>query len=415
MILFLKTFILLLPLAWPIMGAPIGNKMFLVWGIFGLIELGRIKGAIWELKRAWPIAGLVMVYVAIRFLTPEVNELQETYDFRLAIYTVVYSIPSGFCLGFWSRNGNAGQRSVFWGYILFCLGLVVAGCFMVNAEGARDVLTWTNEGLSRSNPATGVVYLRFFQLDNVVIGVVPFSIFSLSALPAIITPGQIWPKVTLMAAISGAIYINLMVGTRTAFFGALVAIVCLMLLPLRTERFKKLLRRFMIMGGLILSAGAVGLFLDRDKFYFLVDRFSQTIEDERLYIWRESLALMMYYPMGGGLVHLSEAPWAHNLFLDFALLGGIPAMIVMLALYGFVFVAAWRAIRDAKIFDKPLGVALIGGLVGSFAVNMLMPPVPVFIMFTTLVGSYALASLKTRNTSVVSARGSYTKGNKLLK
>jgi len=195
------------------MESPIGDKLFLLGGIFGLAELCRIRGAIWELKRPSPMAVLVMLDTIIRVLAPTVNESEETYDLRRAFYSVFYAVPAAFCLRYWSRN--SGRIPVFLAYALFCVALVIAGWFMINAPGADRIITSTNESLSRNNPEEMIHYLGFFKIDDVIIGVIPFAIFAMSGDPAVITPRCFWPKLILLSAAFGGFWLNLAVVTES--------------------------------------------------------------------------------------------------------------------------------------------------------------------------------------------------------
>ncbi len=394
-----KTLLLLLPLAACILQTPIGDKVFLFGGIFAMAELCRIKGAIWELKRAWPLVFFIIFYIFIRSLAPVVTQLQDTYNCFEAIYSLVYSVPAGFCLYFWNRDDAKGM--VFLGYVLFCLGLVIPGYCVINSPGAEAILTVTNVGIFRENPEATIHYLGFCKIDNVIIGIIPFSIFAMSALPAVLTPGKLWLKAILVAAAAAAFFLNLTFLTRSAIVGAAIAWICLLPSLVAFKNKKARVRDFVVEAGCILTACAIISLFRGDNLTFLLDRISETFEDERISLWKESLFLLTRYPVGGGISNLTTMPWAHNLFLDLGLMGGIPVLIAAVALYWFIIVSMRRSLQNRATVLDPLSISLFGGFICAFVCSMLCPPQEPFLVFMNLVGSYILASPKVKNGFIV--------------
>ena len=112
---FIKAFVLLLPLGWYTLAGPASLKLFFVWSFFLFFEVSR-AGLLSSLFRAWPIPLMVSFYLLGRLIAPEMDAEAQTYGLPEAVATVCYGIPAGFCLAVWSRK-EAG--SVLLAFIIF--------------------------------------------------------------------------------------------------------------------------------------------------------------------------------------------------------------------------------------------------------------------------------------------------------
>lgn len=392
MLLSLKTLLLLLPIAWSILRGPGVNEMFLLGGLFATSELLRTGNAL-RMLSAWPIFLLATLYALMRFLQPKMPSFQDLYVWPTALVTVFYAVPAGFCLWLWSREG--GQEKVLWGYALFCLTLTAAGSLLVSAAGPENLVHVRGDDIDRSHPDPELKALWIFRTNDLVMDSIPISLFAVASLPIVLLPRLFRQKLVVCLGAALGVCISLAVLTRTMFLAALATLPTMLFLQYRGSYDRsRYLRRLFLSG---LAATALGCVLllrhGSGNIALLLHRFAQAGEDGRISLWRQSLSAIASNPMGGGFHYLRGGYWAHSVFLDFLLAGGLPAGLPMLALYGFVFAKASVAIRRTNIMSEPMGVALIGGLIASFSASMVGTVQACWIAFTYLAGSYAVALL----------------------
>jgi hypothetical protein len=403
----LKTLFLLMPVAWTILHGPQDVKLFFIVGLFAICDL-TFKGKILKLIHVWPMILLGGLYAMINFLAPrlfgfQVADFLDSYNWHMICATTFYGISVGFCLGIWSQKN--GQKKVFWGYALFCLGLAVIGWQLINAAGAEDFVHISNSEIDRGNVNDEGVKVLVFQAGNLIIDAIPMAIFAVTALPATLISKWFWPKLVIWIAAGIGIYFNVLVATRTMILAGIATLALLVPLQLYVSRHRKQLSRNLVFLGAVGAAFGTILLLSKgvDGISPLIQRVSNAGGDVRLEVWREAFPLIVNYPAGGGISHLTTAYWGHNLFLDSALINGLLGALVMLMLYGFIFTVVYKGIGRANLLNQPLGVALIGGLIGSFLASMVHPPQPAFIAFALLVGCYAFASMEEQRLSPMKA------------
>jgi len=403
MMMTLKTLLLLTPIAWTILHGPMDTKVFILVGLFAVAEL-TVQGRLARIGQVWPMILLGGLYAVINFLSPKIYGFQvadflDSYNYRMICATVFYAIPAGFCLAAWGQKG--GQKYTFLGYALFCLSLAVIGWQLINMAGADQFVQVDGDEIDREAVDGQGVQVLLFPAGNLMIDAIPMSIFAVTALSATLVSKWLWPRLVLWFAAGLGIYFNVMVATRTMILAAFVTLAILAPLQVAASKHrKKLLGSLLIIGAfgiifaLLLKAANIG-----GGSTPLAQRFLNMGGDARIDVWREAVPLVFDYPAGGGIVHLSAESWGHNLFLDCALINGLLGALVMLTLYGFIFFVVVRGIRQAGILAQPLGIALVGGFMGSFLCNMVHPPQPAFIAFALMVGSYAVASMMELNGS----------------
>jgi O-antigen ligase len=231
------------------------------------------------------------------------------------------------------------------------------------------------------------------------IDAIPMSIFAVTAISATFASQWALPKLVLWFAAALGIYFNLVVATRTMILAAFATLAILVPVQLFTsQRRNRLVAAVFIVGALAGISALISLAATAGGGASpLLQRISNVGDDGRLAVWQEAIPLVFDYPAGGGIVHLSAESWGHNLFLDAALINGWLGTLVMFTLYGFIFFVVVRSIRRAGMLTQPVGIALTGGLIGSFMASMVHPPQPAFITFALLAGSFSVALLLESN------------------
>lgn len=399
-LLLVKTLLLLLPLAWTILSGPHAYILLSAGGIVASIDLFR-KGLLAHFLRAWPIAVLALLYLATRWIAPDVTEEgARPYDSAEVLITLIYGLSTGVCLASWSQN--EGQKPVLLGYAFFCLALAVAAETVATALIDNHLSLRMNDEFVRQNSDTAIQYWNFFEIENVIIGVIPMTVFGVAGTVLVLVPGWNWHKLFMVLAGAAGFYANVQVATRTALLAAGLTIACLTPSIVyrnskqRGGRLRVALLCLAFAG--IIGFGIVGV-ASTNQYSMLLDRFSEISDDSRKYVWGEAIGLLWRYPMGGGILRLKSEPWAHNIFLDLGLTNGFPGMLFMAAAYALMMRLMWRAIRWAGMLGEPLGVVLVAGFVASFFVCLTVPPSPPLITFHYIVAAFSLVSLHARKRS----------------
>ncbi len=388
----IKAFVLLLPLGWFILAGPNAFRVFSIGSIFALIELTRAS-SMRQTLRAWPIPLITGFYLIAGWIAPEVDEAVKSFDFSAAVGTMCYSIPAGFCFAHWSRKEPG---AVLLGFVFFALALVIAANGLIKTVGIENILVLSENEITRVNPDSGFVFLGIFKPINVVIGIIPMTIFAVSSLPLLLLPGWKPQKILIVIASIGAIYANLSVATRTTLLAAALSFACIGPLLYFKGKIKRarviLILLVCIVSGAVFSKSLLISNLSNP----VAERLQQIMDDGRFYIWMDSAKVLWNNPLGGGNGKLaSELPWAHNLFLDFGLTHGWLGMASMLVLYGFIFYSVLRAIRKTNILTQPVGIVFLSVFLAMFFVAITEPPNSALIAFSYLTCCYCLASEKT--------------------
>jgi hypothetical protein len=384
---FIRAFSLLLPLGWYIIGGPSSLKLFLIGGIYAVIELARAS-ALRSLWRAWPIPVTVSFYLIAGLVAPQINFESESYGVGAAAATVCYAVPAGFCLAFLSRKD---PRTVLLAFSIFALGLALAANALIRAVGIENIVKLTNESFVRENPDSVPVFLRIFKISNVGIGIIPMTMFALAALPLLAMPGWKLQKLVIIIASIGAIYVNVEVATRTTLLVAALTYPCIVTL-LYLKGVIKASRMVLILFVCIVAAGVFAGASDLSGLFDpLTQRMSDVGHDVRFDVWQESVMLLWNNPLGSGKSNPS-ALWAHNLFLDCGLTNGIFGMASILILYGFIFYSVLRIIKKTDILAQPVGVVLVSVFVASFFIAMTEPPSPWIFAFSYFTCCYCLGT-----------------------
>lgn len=403
-LLLFKTLFLFMPLGWKILQSPQSNKLMLVGAIFALTEIFR-KKLFPYLFQCWPIAIAALLYIATSWMAPDLEEGARPYDLSAVICTLLYGLPAGICLAYWSRG--KGRGPVLLGYVLFCLALALAANCLINAADQQRSTWQTDDEINHANPDTAVTYLGFFSVENVVIGIIPMTLFGLVSAILFLVPKWNWQKLVVLVAGTTGLYANVLVATRSTF---LVAILTLGFLSIPVFRHHSLGRRGDRTGAVLTALAFLGfvaiaglVIVNSGQYLHLVDRFSNMSDDTRKDVWAEAVVLIPRYPMGGGISKLKTEPWAHNMFLDFGLTNGYLGMLCMAVAFGFMILVIRRSVRRAGLLSDPLGLLLLTGFVAAFITSLTEPPEASLITYSYIVAAFCLALPRLRMTKALSS------------
>ncbi len=371
---FLLVCVLLFPLAWTICNGP---KVAFAQVAGGLVALAWLasKRHLWALLRLSPFLLAGMIYAFCAYVSAEPRD---TYPYQAALVLLFYGLPTGLCLRRLVQRDQDGP--VAWAMLAFAIGMTAIGFVILNNPEVQRITAVSAGGFQRTNGTddNAIAYLHLFSISNVIIGIIPFTLFALAAVPLALTARSWTLRVAVGAAAILAGYANVQIATRTTLMATVLSGIAVFALAFRSIPW----RRHVVYGAslaalLLAGAGYVGM--KSDRFQYLVGRFSEMGSDSRLDIWSEAVGILERTPDGHGIRQLQSHEWAHNLFLDVGLTDGWIAIGAMMALYGGAFYLAWKATRTPGFFAAGANVMMLGWLLSTFVASMILPPQAAFL------------------------------------
>jgi len=305
-----------------------------------------------------------------------IQEPRDTFPYKAALVLSFYGFLTGLCL---RRIASDGQQStVAFALVCFALCLAYVALVILLAPGAdRIISSSAGSEISRANTNENeaVTYLGLFSIENIIIGLIPFTLFGLSLFPVLLTARNLPIRLLALGVMILAAYINLQIATRTTFAASMVSTVLILMLVVRQVPFR---RRLVFAGMLILMSigGYIYVTRNKDIFHFIANRFGDVTQDSRIMIWKEALHILVRTPEGSGIRKLTSHFWAHNLFLDVGLANGWFALAAIIALCAVAFVFAWRCFMRGGFADSTANIIMLGWLISSFLALMVLPPLP---------------------------------------
>jgi hypothetical protein len=362
--------ILLSPLAWIVLDGP---KVAYAEILGGIVAMGYLvsKRQAMAWTRVAPALFFISVYAACAYI---VREPRDLFPFQAVLLLSFYGFLTGLCLRRISEDGQQG--AVASALVWFALILAGIALIIIMTPGSAKIISSSEGGeLSRANALNenGVTYLRFFNIVNIIIGLISFTLFGLSLFPILLTAGTVPIRLLALGAITLAAYINLQIATRTTFTASALASGLILALVFRKVPF----RRRLIFGAITIVLTIAGYFYvtrNKDVFRFLGNRFADASQDSRIAIWKESLHILVRTPDGSGIRKLTTHSWAHNMFLDVGLANGWIALGAMLGLCSVAFFFAWRASRRGGFSESSPNVIMLAWLISGFLALMVAPP-----------------------------------------
>ncbi|HZP61480.1 MAG TPA: hypothetical protein VFB27_14245 [Opitutaceae bacterium] len=371
---FLLVCTLLVPLAWTICNGPKVAFVQVAGGMIALVWLAW-KRQLWALLRVSPFLFAGIIYAFCAYVSAEPRD---TYPYQAALVLLFYGLPAGLCLRRLVQRGQDGP--VAWALLAFAVGMSLIGLLILRNPEVQRITAVSAGGFQRTNGAddTAISYLHLFSISNVIIGIVPFTLFALAALPLALAARRPVLRLAVGGAAILAGYANIQIATRTTLMATVLSGIMVIILAFRSIPR----RRLLVCGAsvaVLLLAGVGYVGAKSDRFQYLVSRFSEMGSDSRLDIWSEAAKILIRTPDGHGIRQLQSHEWAHNLFLDVGLTDGWMAIAAMMALYGGAFYFAWRAVRTAGFFESAAGVIMLGWLLSTFVAGMVLPPQAAFL------------------------------------
>lgn len=366
-----QVLIVLLPLAVLVMNGPSDSGAMLLGGTAALFFLWGSG-----VKPHYPFLGGIILGIGLYALLALARwDDVDTYRGHYAIFSLYYGLPVGLLFRQLARNGRG--ITVVVGFACLSLGLAVASYKAVQTAGLENIISYSGTGVSRLNIAGDqATYWRFFYITNVIVGVVPYTIFALCGLPLLFIPRTWAVKLLYVAAMGMGTYVNILVVTRTPFLAAGVVFVVLLVLQVRAHHraIRPGIMTMLGAGVLLLLASLWAVEHYAFAFRSLLDRFALSLQDGRLVIWSEAIGLIPQYPWGGAIRHLTAAKWGHNLLLDAGLTTGIPGMLAILATLCCLGVRGLKWAFAGRLFVTAVDVCVVAVAGGALIVSMLMPP-----------------------------------------
>jgi len=304
---FLLVCVLLFPLAWTICNGP---KVAFAQVAGGLVALAWLasKRHLWALLRLSPFLLAGMIYAFCAYVSAEPRD---TYPYQAALVLLFYGLPTGLCLRRLVQRDQDGP--VAWAMLAFAIGMTAIGFVILNNPEVQRITAVSVGGFQRTNGTddNAIAYLHLFSISNVIIGIIPFTLFALAAVPLALTARSWTLRVAVGAAAILAGYANVQIATRTTLMATVLSGIAVFALAFRSIPW----RRHVVYGAslaalLLAGAGYVGM--KSDRFQYLVGRFSEMGSDSRLDIWSEAVGILERTPDGHGIRQLQSHEWAHN-------------------------------------------------------------------------------------------------------
>jgi hypothetical protein len=376
---FLFVGLLLLPLAWIVLNGPKIAYFELAGGLLAATCLA-LKRQPMAWLRAVPILFFGLIYAVCAYV---IREPRDLFPYQAAVLLLFYGCLTGICLRRLSRDGQ--QTAVALALLCFSIVMGAVALVILITAGPDRVVSEASFGaeMSRSNSASdsnAVYYLQIFSITNIIIGIIPFTLFGLSTFPILLTERSKTLRLGVLCAMALGAYVNIQVATRTTLAACLVSSAVIVALVIRAVPF----RRRLLFGVAMVAFAIAGYFYatrNKDVFHFLARRFADVSEDSRLVIWKESLRILASAPEGSGIRRLSTHVWAHNLFLDVGLADGWIAVAAMMALCGVALFFAWRTSREPDFSYSGTNIIVLGWLISGLLALMVVPPLlPILAM-----------------------------------
>lgn len=342
-----------------------------------------------ELRRVVPYLACMFVYIASAYYWKDHdNDLTAKYTLGL----ICYLVPAGLLLREFSDRGRGD--AVLLGVAIFTLCLAAAGLEVLRTVGVENLVKEVGINLSRSNiENTSYIYLHFFTITNVLIGMSTFGICALAGIVVLSLDAPILLKLVASIAFSMALYANIQVLTRGAVVSAALGImgtlpwVAVSMGPRRVVRYSAV--GLGIVGCLMVYAVLANRAI-LENARVLVQRISETGDDMRLTHWNEAIGIIQRNIFGGGRGFMQTHTWAHNLFLDTALTAGLPGFLSMCLCVFMASIHILRVLLRGRRALHAVFLVLLSQFLAVFVLSMTSPPsLPLFGFILLVAGFFA--------------------------
>jgi hypothetical protein len=304
------------------------------------------------------------------------------------ILAVFYCIPAGIYLAHCVEESESVLNAIFAGMLLF-FGLW--GLMVMRQMNLSDIVRMTQEVTTRLEQKYPVEMFGIFSWDNVKMQIIPWCVYPLGAVMAVACRSSWMNKGVLLAAAALGAYVAGAFLTRTVFLSAGFAIGATILLFMIKAGRKR--QTTMVLVILLLSGGVFEIVqiipVVHEFVAGLQDRFADTSDDSRKYLWESSTKLMFQNPLGGGDALLEDHLWAHNLPLDMGLLYGVPGFLCMSCLLFMMTQALMKWAGRLSSEVKSIDVMLFSMFLGAIVSCLVCPPDVALLTPMLLVATFA--------------------------
>lgn len=381
---FLLTIILLTPLAWVVLNGPQPSLVEIAGGSIALGWLA-MKNQLMALRYLLPFFAAGMVYTVSGYIASDRSDLV-MYSSQMALLLMFYGLPTGLCLRRLAAEDEGEQVAI--GLVVFALCMAAVSLVILRLPEVQRITGETQGTFQRTNgDENDITYLRFFHISNIIIGVIPFTLFALAGLPAALTARRPALLALLGLSVGVAVYANVLIATRTALLaGAASGLIVMLLSWSAIPR-----RRWLLFGGALTATGLFAMLYFRQniaRFDYLLERFAEAGSDGRLPIWSEAMGLVARFPQGQVAGNMQTHSWAHNLFLDVGLTNGWVAIGAVLMMFTCAYWHVARRILAGGFFRSSANLVMLGWLLSTSLAGMIQPPQPVFLTVLHLACAY---------------------------
>ena len=376
--------VLLLPLFWIVLGGKMRTPLLFAGGAFAiyLLWLKKLHRRLGRYGR-WVLPGLLLA--AMGFCRPNSEPLLIPI---WHVLTVFYCVPVGIYLAHCTEESESLLNGIFAGMMLL-FGLW--GLLVMRQIDLTAIVRMTQEVTTRLEQRYPVELFGIFSWDNVKMQIIPWCVYPLGAVVAVACNNSWISKGMLLAGAALAVYVAGAFLTRTVFLsGGIVIAAAILLFMTKADRKRQFM---MVMVILLLFLGVLELIqvipAVHDSFAGLLDRFSDTADDSRRYLWESSAKLMFQNPLGGGDALLEDHLWAHNMPLDMGLLYGIPGFLCMSWLLFMLVQAVVTWVNRLASEIKSIEVLLLSIFLSAIVSSLVCPPDIALLTPMLLVAAFA--------------------------
>lgn len=396
-----EIFIWLVPLLFVILEGPGSSVLLGIAGIIGFILVG--PRYIVEKHAIFLLVSFIYIIISLFF-----HDEAETYQYWNVILGLIYAIPAGIQIARITQKNNS--ESVIFGYILFA-GILCLGAMALLATVNIDSIIKSQGGKTLRLGVEGTfTFLYIFKSSNVIIGVVPMTIPAMVLAPALFfLRTKLAVKVLGLLVMLLALHVNYAVLTRTGLVSTTIAtIIALIVILFNCKATRKTVIKKVVISGVILLLAVCALIPQLDNISALADRLQSAGDDSRLNVWSQAVGLLSTHPFGGATSEMTEALWAHNLFLDIGLTAGWLGLLLF-TIQIYILLSYWiKAIKVPNLFSDPFLVTLFTLSLGVFIAGQINPPQLSFLIIITLCAFYG-------HEKVQAKRGTLIKNKKINK
>jgi hypothetical protein len=376
---------LLFPLFWIVLGGMLRTPLLIAGGMFGMGWLWKVN--LYRRVRSyvsWAVIGLLLA--AMGFLrSGSESEIILPIWYVLLIF---YAVPAGILIA----HCEGESKSVLnWIYGCMMLLFAVWSFLVLQQVDLTAIVKITSGAATRTDQRYPVELFGIFSWENVKMQLIPWCAYPFAAIMAVSCRGPLLVRGMLLAgAVLGA-YVAGAFLTRTVFLAGGVAIVIILLVYMLKADRK---RRFaMAATVVVLAIGIVEIIqivpIVHEFVMGLSERFGETADDGRQYLWASSSKLMLSHPLGGGDTLLEEHLWAHNLPLDMGLLYGIPGFLCMTCLLLMLVKSVFKWARSLQGEIEVFEITVLSLFISALACSLISPPDLSFLTPLILVGAFA--------------------------